>query len=120
METPYSGHLSTADTYFLEFISKQILFKIRADNFLQRTIFNSGQFIREMLKYLIYHDPFVIYLFQQNSPDAFIQLALQLAYYKDSGGNFALTYEAITTRLFLLGRTETVRPLTLEMQEYIR
>ncbi|XP_060748010.1 carnitine O-palmitoyltransferase 1, liver isoform [Tachysurus vachellii] len=42
------------------------------------------------------------------SPDAFIQISLQLAYYRDHGG-FCLTYEASMTRLFREGRTETVR-----------
>jgi len=54
-----------------------------------------------------------------NSPDAFIQMALQLAYYRDSGARFALTYEATITRFFLHGRTETVRSLTQEVQEFV-
>lgn len=40
------------------------------------------------------------------SPDAYIQMALQLAYYRDAG-RFSLTYEASMTRLFREGRTET-------------
>eukprot|EP00051_Salpingoeca_urceolata_P031694 m.12581 g.12581 ORF g.12581 m.12581 type:complete len:802 (+) comp4301_c0_seq1:209-2614(+) len=47
----------------------------------------------------------------QMSPDAYIQMALQLAYYRDAG-HFAQTYEASMTRLFREGRTETVRPVT--------
>lgn len=53
------------------------------------------------------------------SPDAFIQMAFQLAYYKDSGGRFALTYEATITRFFRNGRTETVRSLTSEVREFV-
>merc|ERR1711991_1260046 len=34
------------------------------------------------------------------SPDAFVQMGLQLAYYRDSGGKFVLTYEAASTRLY--------------------
>ena len=34
------------------------------------------------------------------SPDAFVQMALQLAYYRDTNGKFSLTYEASMTRLF--------------------
>ncbi|KJE92824.1 carnitine O-acyltransferase, variant [Capsaspora owczarzaki ATCC 30864] len=45
------------------------------------------------------------------SPDAFIQLALQLAYFKNQG-KFTQTYESSMTRLYLKGRTETVRPVT--------
>ena len=53
------------------------------------------------------------------SPDAFIQLALQLAYYRDNN-KFALTYEASMTRLYLNGRTETVRSLTKEATEFVK
>lgn len=55
----------------------------------------------------------------KTSPDAFIQMALQLAYYKDAKSNFALTYESSMTRLFLHGRTETVRSLTSAVQEFV-
>uniref|UniRef100_A0A336M930 carnitine O-palmitoyltransferase n=1 Tax=Culicoides sonorensis TaxID=179676 RepID=A0A336M930_CULSO len=53
------------------------------------------------------------------SPDAFIQMALQLAYYRDAG-KFSLTYEASMTRLFREGRTETVRPCTIESSEWVK
>ena len=53
------------------------------------------------------------------SPDAYIQMALQLAYYKDSAGKFALTYESSMTRLFLHGRTETVRSFTKECKDFV-
>ncbi|KAI1237972.1 hypothetical protein IHE44_0014070 [Lamprotornis superbus] len=49
----------------------------------------------------------------KTSPDAFVQLALQLAHYRDMG-KFSLTYEASMTRLFREGRTETVRSCTVE------
>jgi len=52
------------------------------------------------------------------SPDAFIQGAFQLAYLRDCGRHDA-TYESSTTRLFAEGRTETVRPLTREMVEWV-
>lgn len=53
------------------------------------------------------------------SPDAYIQMALQLAYYRDAG-KFNLTYEASMTRLFREGRTETVRPCTLESVAFVK
>ncbi|XP_060871652.1 carnitine O-palmitoyltransferase 1, liver isoform isoform X2 [Metopolophium dirhodum] len=53
------------------------------------------------------------------SPDAFIQMALQLAYYRDAG-KFSLTYEASMTRLYREGRTETVRPCTLESSTWVK
>ncbi|OQV22485.1 Carnitine O-palmitoyltransferase 1, liver isoform [Hypsibius exemplaris] len=52
------------------------------------------------------------------SPDAYIQLALQLAYRRDAG-KFNLTYEASMTRLFREGRTETVRPCTVESCAFV-
>ncbi|KAI4876448.1 hypothetical protein NFI96_034181 [Prochilodus magdalenae] len=53
------------------------------------------------------------------SPDAFIQIALQLAFYRNRG-MFCLTYEASMTRLFREGRTETVRSCTNESSEFIK
>ncbi|KAK2713952.1 hypothetical protein QYM36_009742 [Artemia franciscana] len=53
------------------------------------------------------------------SPDAYIQMALQLAYYRDAG-KFNLTYEASMTRLFKEGRTETVRPCTIESCAWVK
>nr|XP_057905457.1 carnitine O-palmitoyltransferase 1, liver isoform isoform X2 [Doryrhamphus excisus] len=53
------------------------------------------------------------------SPDAFIQIALQLAYYRDRGG-FSLTYEASMTRLFREGRTETVRSCSNESSAFVK
>uniref|UniRef100_W8B1P8 Carnitine O-palmitoyltransferase 1, liver isoform n=3 Tax=Ceratitis capitata TaxID=7213 RepID=W8B1P8_CERCA len=53
------------------------------------------------------------------SPDAYIQMALQLAYYRDAG-RFSLTYEASMTRLFREGRTETVRPCTIESAAWVK
>ena len=52
------------------------------------------------------------------SPDAFIQMALQLAYKRDIG-SLSLTYEASMTRLFREGRTETVRPVTVESAKFV-
>lgn len=53
------------------------------------------------------------------SPDAYIQMALQLAYFRDAG-RFSLTYEASMTRLFREGRTETVRPCTIESAAWVK
>ncbi|XP_031346630.1 carnitine O-palmitoyltransferase 1, liver isoform isoform X2 [Photinus pyralis] len=53
------------------------------------------------------------------SPDAYLQMALQLAYYRDAG-KFSLTYEASMTRLFREGRTETVRPCTVESSAWVK
>ncbi|MFH4976045.1 hypothetical protein AB6A40_002754 [Gnathostoma spinigerum] len=53
------------------------------------------------------------------SPDAFIQLALQLTYFRNQK-KFALTYEASMTRLYREGRTETIRSCTLESCDFVR
>ena len=55
----------------------------------------------------------------KTSPDAFIQMALQLAYYRDIGRHH-LTYEASMTRLFREGRTETVRSCSIESCEWVK
>ncbi|NXQ28940.1 CPT1B palmitoyltransferase, partial [Alaudala cheleensis] len=55
----------------------------------------------------------------RTSPDAFIQIALQLAHFRDKG-SFCLTYEASMTRLFREGRTETVRSCTSEATAFVR
>ncbi|XP_071497775.1 carnitine O-palmitoyltransferase 1, liver isoform-like [Diadema antillarum] len=53
------------------------------------------------------------------SPDGYIQTALQLTYYRDSGGKFALTYESCALRLYREGRTETVRSFTKECKDFV-
>lgn len=47
------------------------------------------------------------------SPDAVMQLAFQLAFYMLEG-KFVPTYESCSTAAFKHGRTETLRPCTLE------
>uniref|UniRef100_A0A670ZUX2 Carnitine O-palmitoyltransferase 1, muscle isoform n=1 Tax=Pseudonaja textilis TaxID=8673 RepID=A0A670ZUX2_PSETE len=54
----------------------------------------------------------------RTSPDSFIQIALQLAHFRDRG-HFCLTYEASMTRLFREGRTETVRSCTGEAAAFV-
>lgn len=53
------------------------------------------------------------------SPDAFIQMALQVTYLKNAGKQ-AMTYEAAMTRLYLHGRTETVRSLTTQAAAFAK
>uniref|UniRef100_A0A8C7XRK1 Carnitine palmitoyltransferase 1A2b n=1 Tax=Oryzias sinensis TaxID=183150 RepID=A0A8C7XRK1_9TELE len=53
------------------------------------------------------------------SPDAFIQISLQLAYFRDRG-SFCLTYEASMTRLFREGRTETVRSCSNQSCAFVK
>ncbi|XP_071842084.1 carnitine O-palmitoyltransferase 1, liver isoform-like isoform X2 [Apostichopus japonicus] len=53
------------------------------------------------------------------SPDAFIQNSMQLAFRREAGKN-CLTYESCMTRLFREGRTETVRPCTVESVNFCK
>lgn len=53
------------------------------------------------------------------APDAFIQMALQLAHF-DLRGYPVNTYEAVMTRQFLHGRTEAVRSVSWESVKFTR
>ncbi len=53
------------------------------------------------------------------SPDAFIQLSLQAAYFR-MHGTFVGTYESVTTRAFARGRTETGRTVTAESVAFVQ
>ena len=53
------------------------------------------------------------------SPDAFVQMAFQLAYYKLRGRAVA-TYESTQTRAFLYGRTEVTRSCSLESLRWVK
>ncbi|THH13050.1 hypothetical protein EW146_g7127 [Bondarzewia mesenterica] len=52
------------------------------------------------------------------SPDAYVQMALQLAWYK-TRGTFTATYETVLTRMFDRGRTETIRALTADSRAWV-
>ncbi|KAF8150795.1 acyltransferase ChoActase/COT/CPT [Crassisporium funariophilum] len=52
------------------------------------------------------------------SPDAFIQMALQLAWYR-TRGEFTATYETVLTRMFKHGRTETLRTYSRESRHWV-
>lgn len=56
------------------------------------------------------------------SPDSLMQTAFQIAYYK-CFNNFVSTYESASTSAFKYGRTETIRPATMEtrrLAEYMK
>ena len=52
-------------------------------------------------------------------PDPWIQMALQLAYFRDQG-RFDQTYESSMTRLFKHGRTETIRTVSSQSCAWVR
>jgi hypothetical protein len=51
------------------------------------------------------------------SPDGYIQMALQLAY-RRLHGKGTPTYETASTRLFLHGRTDTIRTYSADSQKF--
>ncbi|XP_010222256.1 PREDICTED: carnitine O-acetyltransferase [Tinamus guttatus] len=53
------------------------------------------------------------------SPDAFIQQALQLAYYRMYGHSCA-TYESASLRMFRLGRTDTIRSASVDSLKFVQ
>ncbi|GMM36754.1 carnitine O-acetyltransferase [Saccharomycopsis crataegensis] len=53
------------------------------------------------------------------SPDAFVQILMQLAYYKYTG-TLKPTYESATTRKYKLGRTETNRTVSSELLDFVK
>lgn len=55
----------------------------------------------------------------KHSPDAYLQMALQLAYHKTHNVSVA-TYETASTRLFLHGRTEVIRTLSEDSWRWVR
>lgn len=52
------------------------------------------------------------------SPDAYVQMMMQLAYFKLTG-KVRPTYESAATRKFLKGRTETVRSVSNESKAFV-
>ncbi|UYV77452.1 CRAT [Cordylochernes scorpioides] len=56
---------------------------------------------------------------QKMSPDSFIQMALQLSFYRLHGVP-APTYESASTRQFLHGRTETIRSCSHQALDFCR
>lgn len=53
------------------------------------------------------------------SPDAFVQMAFQAAYY-GLYGRVECTYEPAMTKIFLHGRTEAIRSVTTESVEFVQ
>ena len=52
------------------------------------------------------------------SPDAYLQMVIQLAYFK-THKKVVPTYETASTRQFLHGRTDTIRTLSVESKLFV-
>ncbi|XP_078006139.1 carnitine O-acetyltransferase isoform X4 [Phascolarctos cinereus] len=56
---------------------------------------------------------------EKMSPDGFIQMALQLAYYRIYGQTCS-TYESASLRMFHLGRTDTIRSNSVDSLNFVK
>ncbi|CAL1270555.1 unnamed protein product [Larinioides sclopetarius] len=56
---------------------------------------------------------------QKLSPDSYIQMAIQLSFYKIHN-QIAATYESASSRKFLNGRTETIRSASMEALDFCK
>eukprot|EP00299_Pterocystis_sp_00344_P016766 c8410_g1_i2.p1 GENE.c8410_g1_i2~~c8410_g1_i2.p1 ORF type:complete len:642 (+),score=143.52 c8410_g1_i2:53-1927(+) len=87
-------------------ISAAAAYELHAQSVLLRAVdFNS--FGREAIKSM------------KCSPDAFFQMAIQLAYYRLYGISVP-TYESAATRKFIHGRTETLRSCTVDSVAWVK
>ena len=77
----------------------------------------TGSVELETLIYKSYGKPFIKK--GKISPDAYLQLAMQLATYRLLGKQVA-TYEATQTRRFVHGRTETGRTVSFDSQDFVK
>jgi len=87
---------------------------------IEKSAEDAKKLIDDVELHILIHDEFGKRVMKQSrtSPDAFLQMAIQLAFFKDAG-HCCLTYEAAMTRLFRDGRTETVRPCTVESKNFV-
>mmetsp|Transcript_20769 Transcript_20769/g.33868 ORF Transcript_20769/g.33868 Transcript_20769/m.33868 type:complete len:494 (+) Transcript_20769:694-2175(+) len=54
------------------------------------------------------------------SADSFAQMSLALAFYRDQSGAIPVSYETASTRGFFHGRTETIRPQSVHMRDFLQ
>jgi len=92
----------------------------KAEKVIETALSNARKLIDDVDLQIITYDTYGKGLIKKCgvSPDAFVQMAMQIAYKKDAG-QLALTYESSMTRLFRLGRTETVRPVSTASKVFV-
>ena len=54
------------------------------------------------------------------SSDSFMQMSLALAFFRDQNGEVPVTYETASLRSFFHGRTECIRPQSMEMLHFLQ
>ncbi|KAJ9588507.1 hypothetical protein L9F63_018119, partial [Diploptera punctata] len=98
---------------------------LKTDSYIEQQIIEAKLYTQANISCMVLHrDKFPGYgkmLIQSFKlhPDSFVQIALQMAYYK-LHGKPAPTYETATTREFYHGRTETLRTCTPEAIEFVK
>ncbi|GAB1599724.1 carnitine O-palmitoyltransferase 2, mitochondrial-like [Argonauta hians] len=75
----------------------------------------TGRLQKDVIDYKKFHKGFI--KSKKLSPDSVMQLAIQMAFYKMTSGDFAASYESCSTSAFKHGRTETIRPNTLSTKK---
>ena len=78
-------------------------------------LINQNEF--QVLEYKTYGKNFITSM--GFSPDAFVQMAFQAAYY-GLWGRIENTYEPAMTKIFLHGRTEAIRSVTKESADFVK
>jgi len=83
-------------------------FSQKAEKVIETAVSNAKKLIQDVDLQIITYSPYGKGFIKKCgvSPDAYVQMAMQIAYRRDAG-KFGLTYESSMTRLFRLGRTET-------------
>jgi hypothetical protein len=76
---------------------------------------NAAKLIADLDSVLLHYPEYGSNLMKEAkvSPDGWLQMAYQLAYYRHYGKSCP-TYESASTRKFITGRTETVRSCSVE------
>ncbi|XP_057662082.1 carnitine O-palmitoyltransferase 1, muscle isoform [Diorhabda carinulata] len=95
--------------------------KFEAQDAIEKSVRVANELIKDINLRIFVHDHYGKGFMKtcEISPDAYIQMALQLAYFRDAG-KFCLTYEATMTRLYREGRTETLRPVTVDSVAWVK
>lgn len=106
-------------------VKKPTLLPFKIDNYLSSRIEISRNTVNKNLSNIALEKQFFVAFGKdfitklRRHPDTFVQLALQLSYYKVHQRP-APTYETATTRQFWHGRTETLRSCTMEAVEWTK
>lgn len=110
-----SVKVAESSVRFLEFD-----FDEKSKNFISESVDNHNSVINSIdMNFLKYFDINKgVCKKSRVSPDSLMQLSFQMAYYLQKG-KFVGTYESCSTSAFRHGRTETMRPCTMETKDFV-